>query len=155
MARLVTTERRLLSAALERERLVRRSPLEGVHSIDRSRNRLPHSQERLVDPANLAPERRACSGAHSGLLLGLCPLEDAGPTLRESRSRGRAAARAGRGVGAGRHGCGPAHPRWRRDSQTLHRPAQRAPSHSPRPAPPPPPPPPPNNTTQKENIIRG
>ena len=59
--RLGNAERRLLSASDKRGGLVRRRTLEGLHSINRSRIRVPNSQKRSVDSPDLAHEMKSVS----------------------------------------------------------------------------------------------
>ena len=76
LARLVEPERGMLSAAQQHHGLDRRGTLESLHPAHSSRGCFSHSQERSVDPPDMASEERAGSGAHSGVLPCICPLED-------------------------------------------------------------------------------
>src|SRR5438132_1547593 len=87
------TQRRLVCAPQQRERLERRRSLARVHSIDRRGDGLPHAKERLVTASRVAPERGSRAGAPAGLFSGLCTLEVPGPTLPEGWSRQRTATR--------------------------------------------------------------
>src|SRR5262245_44992652 len=57
MGRVVAHERRLLRAAHQPLRLDIRGPVAHLHPAVRGGGRLPHPQERAVDPSDLAPAR--------------------------------------------------------------------------------------------------
>ena len=77
VARLGHAQRGLLPAAYQRDRLVGRRLVAGVHPVDRGRGGVSDPQERPADPSGLASERGPRAGPHPGLLPGLCAVEDA------------------------------------------------------------------------------
>ena len=67
---------RLLHAAEQRDGLESGRSVAGLHPVDGGRGGVSHSQVRSGDPPGVASARRPGAGAHSGLLLELCALEN-------------------------------------------------------------------------------
>ena len=76
--RLVATRRWLLSTAEQSHGHRCGDAVEAVHPAHGSGVGLPHHQGRIGDSAHLAPQGKPREGAHLGLLLGLCVMENAG-----------------------------------------------------------------------------
>ena len=89
------TERGLLPASDERDGLVGRGPVAGVHPIDGRGSGVPDPQVGHAYPSDLAPEGRAGGWAHSGVLPGVHSVEDAGSDVQASRAGRRASPRTG------------------------------------------------------------
>lgn len=88
VAELRPPERGVLSAAEQRERLVGRGAVAGVHATDGGGECLKHSRERSVIASDLASEAGAGGSARAGLLSGVRSMEDAGPDVRPRRAGG-------------------------------------------------------------------
>ena len=65
----------------------RRGPVADLHPAHRGRGRLPHPQERAVDPADLASARRPRARPHPRLLPRLRAVEDARAVAKPGRPR--------------------------------------------------------------------
>ena len=76
VGRLGVAQRGNLHPANQRAGLELRGAMAHLHPADRGGGRLPHPQERPLDPAHLASEGRAGAGPHPGLLPGLRTVED-------------------------------------------------------------------------------
>ncbi len=77
VARLGHAERRLLPASHQRDRLVGRGSVAGIHPVDRGRGGISNPQERSADPPRVASETGPRAGPHPGLLPGLRILDTA------------------------------------------------------------------------------
>jgi len=86
LAKLGQTQRGMLPAAQQRQRLDSRGTLAGLHATDRGRGGVPHPQKRSVVASDLAPEKGASAGACAGLLPGVRAVEDAGPDVQVRRA---------------------------------------------------------------------
>ena len=112
MGRLVAPQRRLLRAAHQHRRLDARGAVADLHPAHRSRSRLPHPQERAVDPADLASASRSACWPTSWSAFSPMSLWK---TLEQWQSR------AGLGNAPTNHPPG-----TRRHPQRRHRPADRS-----------------------------
>src|SRR5579871_4841041 len=68
----------MLPAAEQHLGLDGRGSLEVLHATDRSRGSLPDPERRVATASDLAPNRRASPGTHSGVFSGIRPAQDAG-----------------------------------------------------------------------------
>jgi len=132
LARLGTTQRRVLRLAYELDRLEGGGSLESVHSVDPSGVSVQNAEIGVAPASHPAPSRGPRTGAHLVLLPGLRPVENVGTMDGALRTRQRPT-HGHRGVPTNQvHGCRASHVRGTRRAHPLHHHAGRSPTHPPR-----------------------
>src|SRR6516165_11754771 len=120
----------MLSATEQCDGLESTGTLAGLHSVDRGRVRLSHSEVRSAIATDLAQETEAGRGEYLGVLPGLRVVEDPGAALSACRV-GRRTAKSFSGTGGGGAGRrGTADAKRGGSPQALHQSPDRASGHS-------------------------